>query len=205
MKHGHAKRKAKERLYYVWYGMKARCYSPNSSGYKNYGARGINVCEKWRVSYLDFRDWAFANGYDINANYGECTLERIDCNKDYEPSNCCWVSKKTQANNTRRNHFITYKGQTLTIAQWGELLDIPQDKIWSRIVTNNMPIEKALSSSENMDETIITYNGEKHNLKEWSQILNIHVQTLSSRIHKLGWDIEKAFTTPTKRRNKNAD
>lgn len=201
MKHGHARRNNKERLYYVWYGIKARCYQPKATGYENYGGRGIKMCQEWKDSYLSFRNWAYENGYDPNAPKNECTIERKDCNKDYEPDNCCWVNKIQQANNTRRNHFITYNGETKTLSQWAHEYKINPDTLWSRLNTYNLPIEKALAK-EKLDETYLTYNGETHNLKEWAIITGINVQTLSSRIHKLNWGIEKALTTPTKRKNK---
>lgn len=89
------------RLYTVWSGMINRCESPRHNAYKHYGGRGIKLCDEWRNSYEAFRDWAYANGYDENAEYGDCTIDRIDVNGNYEPSNCRWVDAKTQAKNQR--------------------------------------------------------------------------------------------------------
>ena len=75
----------RERLYMVWCGMKERCYSPKHNRYKNYGGRGITVCEEWRNDYAAFRDWAMANGYDPEAPRGACTIDRIDVNGNYCP------------------------------------------------------------------------------------------------------------------------
>ena len=199
MKHGCAKRSGKERLYGVWLRIKARCLYPNATGYKDYGGRGIGICEEWKNSYESFRAWALSNGYDPNAPYGKCMIERIDVNKDYCPENCKWVDRTEQANNTRRNHFITFQGETLTISQWGEKLGIDKKKLWERIYLYEMPPEKALSTEKNLGETYLEYNNEVHNLKEWSIITGIHVQTLSSRLHKLHWSIEKTLTTPSKK------
>lgn len=96
-KHG----KSYSRLYEVWHGMKKRCYCKTSSGYQYYGGRGITVCEEWQNSFEIFEKWAFSNGYDENAKFGDCTLDRIDVNGNYEPSNCRWVSMAEQNKNKR--------------------------------------------------------------------------------------------------------
>lgn len=90
-----------DRLYEVWKSMKKRCSNPNDKSYKNYGGRGIKVCKEWRENYLLFRDWAYANGYDENAPFGQCTIDRIDVNGNYEPSNCRWISNEEQQKNKR--------------------------------------------------------------------------------------------------------
>lgn len=85
-----------ERLYVIWQDMKARCEKRYSTSYKNYGARGISVCEDWH-NFESFRSWAMNNGYT-----DELTIDRIDNDGDYEPSNCKWSTYKEQAVNKRR-------------------------------------------------------------------------------------------------------
>lgn len=95
------------RLYEVWHGMKARCYRPSHHHYKSYGGRGITVCDEWNKSFESFAEWANANGYDENAKHGECTIDRIDVDGNYEPSNCRFVDMKTQARNKRPQIYKT--------------------------------------------------------------------------------------------------
>lgn len=94
--------KSHTRLYNVWNGMRQRCNDPNHKSYSNYGGRGIKVCDEWS-EYSVFEKWALENGYDVNAGYGVCTLDRIDVNGNYFPNNCRWVDIPTQAKNKRNS------------------------------------------------------------------------------------------------------
>jgi len=103
------------RLYKEWRGMKVRCNNPTDQHWPDYGGRGIRLCDEWNESYEAFAEWAKANGYDDSL-----TIDRIDVNGNYEPSNCRWVTQKEQSNNKRTNVYLTYKGETKTAAQWAE-------------------------------------------------------------------------------------
>lgn len=115
------------RLYYIWGGMMSRCTNPNNKNYYLYGGRGIKVCEDWQDS-TRFMEWARANGYT-----DELTLDRIDFNGNYEPSNCRWVDWKTQANNKANNIFFDYKGEKKTIGQISDMTGLAYDLLYNRI------------------------------------------------------------------------
>lgn len=107
------------RLYDIWCGMKCRCYNKKDSHYIRWGGRGIKVCNEWLSDFNAFKVWSEENGYDKGL-----TLDRIDNNKDYFPSNCRWCSIEEQNNNQRRNIKITYKGKTQTLKQWSKELNL---------------------------------------------------------------------------------
>lgn len=124
---GSAKRthgESSSRLYGTWMNMKWRCTKGHGNYTKNYGDRGIRVCDEWLNNFSAFRDWAYANGYDENAPYGQCTIDRIDVNGNYEPSNCRWVTMKEQANNTRRNIVLEFQNERHTVPEWANLTGI---------------------------------------------------------------------------------
>lgn len=97
LKHGGRR----DRLYGVYANMKDRCYNKNNVHYSYYGGRGVTICEEWLSSYAVFKEWAYKNGYDDSADYGKCTIDRIDVDKGYSPNNCRWVDMKVQSNNRR--------------------------------------------------------------------------------------------------------
>lgn len=125
--------KSKSRLYSVHKSMIQRCYNPNAHEYENYGGRGITVCDEWH-DFERFYEWAVQNGYDENSKkQSECTIDRIDHNGNYEPSNCRFVSMKTQQRNKRSNVLITYNGETHCLSEWAEIAGIKYGTFLKRI------------------------------------------------------------------------
>jgi len=129
------------RLYRIWFNMKQRCANAKHVAYKNYGGRGIKVCDEWQ-DFEPFYKWAIANGYNDNL-----TIDRIDNNKGYSPDNCKWVSDKEQGQNKRNNRLICINGETHTIAEWFRLSGIKESTLRWRI-KEGVPVEKLLKQIE---------------------------------------------------------
>ena len=129
------------RLYGIWSKMKSRCNNPNLPDYKDYGGRGITVCDEWQNSYEAFRDWANQNGY-----LDHLTIDRIDVNGNYEPSNCRWATNKEQSNNRRTNKLITFNGETHNIHEWSEIIGINYNVLYNRLHKSKWSIERALTT-----------------------------------------------------------
>lgn len=132
----------KTRLYRIWRGMRGRCQYEKKDNYQNYGGRGIKVCDEWDNSFESFRDWALNNGYT-----DELTLDRIESDGDYKPSNCRWISLKEQQNNKRSNHLFTVNGATRTIKEWSEITGIGMHALYKR-VKNGCTEEEFLRPSQ---------------------------------------------------------
>ena len=135
-------------LYEIWKAIKQRCYNPKNYAYKNWGGRGIKVCDEWLNNFQAFYDWSYANGYTCNNHNKDektkLTIDRIDVNGNYEPSNCRWVNRKEQANNMRHTKHITINGQTHCIAEWCRIYNIYRTTYQSRIKRGMTP-EEALT------------------------------------------------------------
>lgn len=137
--HGMARHGGRHPVYIVWRGMLQRCENPNALEYRNYGGRGIKVCDEWH-EFISFRDWALAHGWQKGL-----TLDRIDNNAGYSPDNCHWTTRKAQARNRRTNRLVTFNGKTQTIVDWAEEMDISYSVLSSRINKLYWPIECALT------------------------------------------------------------
>ena len=175
------------RLNRIYCQMKQRCYNPKDSSYKNYGARGIGICDEWK-SWEVFKCWALENGYT-----DEKSIDRIDSNGWYEPGNCRWTTRKEQNNNTRRNRYITYRNKTQTLAQWCEELNLDYLTVFKRIEYRHWSIEKAFETKESMSIRRITYKGQTKSVVDWCNTLGLKYTTVLARIDRLGWSVEKAF------------
>lgn len=127
------------RIHNIWRSMKRRCYTKSHIEYKRYGARGIIVCDEWNNDFEKFYEWSMKNGYNDNLS-----IDRIDVNGNYEPSNCRWVTMKEQQNNRRNNHCITYCGKTMTTKQFSEKYNMNYSTLITRL-SRGWSVEKIIS------------------------------------------------------------
>lgn len=132
---GEAHGMSKTPEYRAWRSMKDRCYNPNLEAYKDYGGRGIRVCDSWFQSFLSFYR-------DMGSRPVDHSLERNDVNGDYTPDNCRWATRDEQASNTRKNRWIEYGGETKTITQWGREFNLYPQTIGSRL-KRGLSVEQA--------------------------------------------------------------
>lgn len=114
------------RLYWVWTGMRCRCNNKHARSYKNYGAKGIEVCKEWN-DFDTFKKWAIENGYR-----DDLTIERIDVSKGYCPDNCKWITFAEQALNKTNTVYIEYKGEKHPICVWADKLGVSRYSVYSR-------------------------------------------------------------------------
>ena len=164
------------RIYVIWQGMKSRCNNPHSLSYANYGNRGIKVCNEWQNDFDAFKDWAYKNGYKDNL-----TLDRIDNNKGYSPSNCRWATNSEQQLNKRNNHIVYYKGDYIPLAKLSNITGINAGTLRSRL-NKGMSAKDAVNYRRKL--LLFSFNGETKTLKEWCEKIGINYSTAYRRYRK---------------------
>jgi hypothetical protein len=173
--------------------MKHRCYCEEGVSYKNYGGRGIKVCDRW----LGPRGLE-----NFIADMGErpegAQIDRIDNDGDYCPENCRWATITENARHKRNTNYVTYNGETKNLLEWAEITGIPYKTLWARLFVQGWSEEDALTLSVEDNANYITYKGKTRRLTHWAEELRVPYVALYARIMTYGWDVEKAFTTPFK-------
>lgn len=136
-------------LYGLFDNMKERCYNPNHIGWKDYGGRGIIICEEWLNDFTYFYTWAIYNGWKPNLQ-----IDRFpDKNGNYEPNNCRFATPKENCRNRRNNLLIEYENKTKCAAEWAEITEIPAHTIIKRYKKGShlfSPIKQTLLSNEDI-------------------------------------------------------
>lgn len=173
--------------YHAWAMMKQRCYSDRQTRSDRYKGRGIQVCERWRNSFIAFL-----------ADMGECpegmSIDRIDNDGDYCPENCRWATPKEQANNTSRTRRIVIDGQSRSAKEVAEERGITYSALMGRL-RNGWTVEQALELEPHPPTKGLTVNGETLTLSEWARRAGLSRQALLQRM-QTGWTPEEAVTTP---------
>lgn len=178
------KTKKVPRLYQTWINMRRRC---RESDRKYYFQRGIKVCDEWG-NYKNFKKWAYNNGYN-----DLLTIDRINTNDDYKPSNCRWVTIKEQQRNKRSNIRICFNGENHCISEWAEIIGISTTTLCKRL-NKGWPIERALTENlhkkifHNKGKLLFNINGKILSTKEIGKLLGRTRGCISGLVRKLGYE-----------------
>lgn len=173
------------RLYSIYNGIKKRCYNKNEPRHKDYGQRGIEMCDTWLNSvdgFDNFVEWSLSNNYNENA-----TIDRINVNGNYEPENCRWVSMTEQSLNKRDTLWVIYKGERVQLRVICDRLGVSYDTVHNRIYSLNWSVEKAIDTPSQQTDS----------LRGKCKAKGISYSTVRDRIYKLGWSEERALSTPS--------
>jgi len=175
------------RLYEIWCSMRGRCENESNKAYKWYGDRGISVCSEWlgEDGFMNFYNWSMKNGYAENL-----TIDRKYVNGNYEPSNCQWVTMKAQANNTRRNIIIFYKGEKKTLAELCEEHCLKYNIMYNRITKLGLPFDVAMNMNGFHK---VMYHGKETDLRHIARVENLEYKDLLRLVLVDKKDIEDAI------------
>lgn len=167
----------------IWTGMQTRCLNKNAHGFTNYGDRGISICQRWMDSFENFLA-------DMGPRPSPThSIERIDNDGNYEPSNCRWATDKEQANNKRNNVKVTIDGVTKYLSAWAHQFGV-------QISTASLRHKQGLRGMEIFTSKVksISHEGITDTIRGWSKRTGIKPTTIAMRINKYGWSVQKALT-----------
>ncbi len=129
----------KTKIYSKWIGMKSRCFNQKMRSYKDYGERGITICEEW-LDFDNFYKWSLENGYKDGYS-----IERKDVNGNYCPNNCCWIPLENQAKNKRNTLYIEINNERKRLKEWCEIYGVNYKTVYQRIYKYDMSPLEALT------------------------------------------------------------
>lgn len=176
-----------KRMYNTWAQIKQRCTNPNNPQYQYYGGRGITMCQRWMDNFEDF----YA---DIGDRPDGMTLDRIDNNKGYEPTNVRWATKSEQARNRRCVVEVTHNGKRMFLHEWAKYLGISHEVLKKRWQRGLRPPELLKPTTRRPENRLIEFKGKVKTLKEWAKYLGVGYTTLIYRVdHDLQLDKEKRY------------
>jgi hypothetical protein len=177
--------------YWVWRGILARCTRPGSSGFKDYGGRGIEVCESWRgpLGFVNFMSDMGRRPVGKNI-----TVERLENNGPYHPSNCKWKTQKENNRNKGDNRPITINNETKIAVVWAESVGLKHNTFTTRIDRGGMSPGDALTAAK-LNQRSITIDGITRTRVEWARISGLSKGTILSRLRR-GWSEKAAVFGP---------
>lgn len=190
-RHGHASRSGRTAEWLSWHAMRRRCDDARSPAFRDYGGRGITVCERWR----SFEAFLADMGRRPSAAH---SIDRINNDGNYEPGNCRWATQTEQSRNQRSNRMSTHNGQTKCTAEWAEASGIAYSTLKSRLL-RGMSIEDAvsLSADRNDRRRKYTIGSETMTLAQWARKTGVDRDVAATRLCR-GWPIERAILPVTR-------
>ena len=179
--------------YTSYHAMMTRCYNPKTARYPNYGGRGIKVCDRWQDGFPVFFE-------DMGQRPDGMSLDRIDPNGDYSPSNCRWATKEQQINNKQDSAFLEHDGRRMTVAQWAPIVGLQQCVIRMRLKlgwTANAALTEPSRPGRNQYDRgeVVEFGGKNLTWNEWATEIGIGYYTLKKRMEN-GWGVHRTLSTP---------
>lgn len=180
-----------KRLHRIWSGMIQRCINENEPGYKNYGGRGIQICDDW-FDYRLFEIWAFEHGYA-----DDLTIERVDVNGNYCPDNCKWITMEEQQRNTRmtyNNRYFTHNGETMNFNEWADRLGVTPQEIGKRVRRYGNGSDYVINPPYRKPDKhdILTMDGKTGEISDWLEEYGVSYETFCYRV-SVGMTREEAL------------
>lgn len=176
------------RIYEIWQNMKRRCNDHKNKSYSIYGGRGITYDDSWEEFEIFYND--MKEGYS-----DKLTIDRIDPDGNYTKDNCRWADKITQANNTRSNIFVEYKGETISVADLCRKYNFNYDLVRHRLQRGQTLIE----AIKPVEKETLYFKGKIKTVTEWAEEYGMTYHQLKKRLMR-GWDVERAITQPLRKR-----
>ena len=177
-------------------GIRQRCANPNNISYKWYGQKGISMCKEWEEDYLSFKKWMLYNGYDESLPRGSQTIDRIDSDGDYSPSNCRLITIAEQQRNKKCLKKYFYNGERHLLCEWSEILNIDYGLLHSRVIGYGWSlkdaIERPFGKTNGKDYIYIEIDGDTKSLFQISKENSISYNALVNR-YKSGMNIKEVL------------
>lgn len=173
--------------YRTWTDMKTRCLNPGSTGYSDYGGRGIGICDRWRESFTAFLEDMGAKPSPVHS------IDRINTNGNYEPENCRWATEVEQIRNRRNTLHVTIGGIRKPFVEWCEVYGCTYASAHYRL-------KQGLEGEAIFKTTaaLLTHKGITDTISGWSKRIGIRPNTIAMRINKYGWSVSRALTEGVK-------